>query len=154
MYKILFVCHGNICRSPMAEALFKDIIKKNKIENDFYVDSAATSYEAIGESVHHGTRDKLADYGISVDGMYSRKLKKIDFDDFDYILTMDKNNMNNIKREFGSYDKTKVIQFLSFAGNNRDIADPWYTGNFNQTYDDILESCLSFLKYLGYNIKY
>ncbi|MDY4128453.1 low molecular weight protein-tyrosine-phosphatase, partial [Peptostreptococcus porci] len=104
MKNIMFVCHGNICRSPMAEALFRDMLKKNNLQSKVFVDSSATSYEEIGNPVHNGTRKKLEEFNISVDGLFSTKLKKSDFDKFDYIFVMDNNNLNNIKREFGDYD--------------------------------------------------
>lgn len=139
--KIMFVCHGNICRSPMAEALFRHMISNEDLSDKVFISSSATSYEEIGNPVHHGTRDKLAHYGISVDGMHSSKIKKSDFDEFDYIFTMDQNNMNNIKREFGTYDDKKVMKFMDLTDHSRDIADPWYTGNFDETYDDIYKCC-------------
>lgn len=141
MKNIMFVCHGNICRSPMAEALFRDMLKKNNLQNKVFVDSSATSYEEIGNPVHNGTRKKLEEFNISVDGLFSTKLKKSDFDKFDYIFVMDNNNLNNIKREFGDYDSEKVMRLLDITNSPRDIADPWYTGDFDKTYNDIYEGC-------------
>lgn len=148
MKKIMFVCHGNICRSPMAEALLRDMVKKNNLQDKVYIDSSATSYEEIGNPVHRGTKKKLAEFGIPVDGMYASKLLKKHFDEFDYILTMDKNNMNNIRREFCSYDSSKVMRLLDLTSNPRDIADPWYTGNFDKTYEDVLEGCNALMEIL------
>lgn len=141
MIKIMFVCHGNICRSTMAEALFRDMIREEGLENDVKVSSSATSYEEIGNPVHRGTREKLKEYGISTDGIFSTKLKKKDIDEYDYIFVMDQNNINNIKREFGNYKSEKIMKLLDLSKIPRDIADPWYTGNFDETYDDILEGC-------------
>ncbi|MDY2795109.1 low molecular weight protein-tyrosine-phosphatase [Peptostreptococcus porci] len=141
MKNIMFVCHGNICRSPMAEALFRDMLKKNNLQSKVFVDSSATSYEEIGNPVHNGTRKKLEEFNISVDGLFSTKLKKSDFDKFDYIFVMDNNNLNNIKREFGDYDSEKVMRLLDITNSPRDIADPWYTGDFDKTYNDIYEGC-------------
>ena len=139
--KIMFVCHGNICRSTMAEALFRHMVKEEGLSDRIFIDSAATSYESIGEPVYYATRDKLAEFGISTEGIYSTKLKKSDFEEFDYIFTMDQNNMNYIVDEFGSYYPEKVIKFMDLTDHPRDIADPWYTGNFDDTYDDIHECC-------------
>ena len=148
MVKVMFVCHGNICRSPMAEALFRHMVKEEGLENLIYVDSSATSYEEIGNPVHRGTKKKLAEVGVSTDGIYASKLKKSDLDEYDYIFTMDQNNMNNIKREFGEIDEKKIMKFLDITENPRDIADPWYTGNFDITYDDILEGCNALMEKL------
>lgn len=146
MKNIMFVCHGNICRSPMAEALFRDMLKKNNLQSKVFVDSSATSYEEIGNPVHNGTRKKLEEFNISVDGLFSTKLKKSDFDKFDYIFVMDNNNLNNIKREFGDYDSEKVMRLLDITSSPRDIADPWYTGDFDKTYNDIYEGCSALLE--------
>ena len=150
--KIMFVCHGNICRSPMAEALFRHMVENEGLSDKVLISSSATSYEEIGNPVHHGTRDKLSQYGIGVDGMYSSKLKKSDFEEYDYIYTMDQNNMNNIKREFGTYDKNKVMKFMDLTDHPRDIADPWYTGNFDETYDDIYECCKILLEKIKFEM--
>ncbi|KGF10627.1 protein tyrosine phosphatase [Peptostreptococcus sp. MV1] len=144
--KIMFVCHGNICRSPMAEALFRHMVDQEGLNDKVFIDSSATSYEDIGNPVHPGTRKKLQEFGIGVEGMFATKLKKSDLDKFDYIFTMDQNNMNNIKREFGPIDESKVMKFMDLTDHPRDIADPWYTGDFDQTYDDIYESCLCLMK--------
>lgn len=144
----MFVCHGNICRSPMAEALFRDMVKKEGLEDKITVSSAATSYEEIGNPVHPGTRKKLAEFGISTEGIFAEKLKKKDFEKCDYIFTMDQNNMNNIRREFGSVDSKKVMKLLDITDNPGDIADPWYTGNFDVTYDDIYRGCRALMEKL------
>ena len=145
MKKILFVCHGNICRSPMAEFVLKDMVKKRGIEKEFFISSAATSTEEIGNSVHRGTREKLKQYGISTEGKYAVQLKRQDYQKYDYILAMDKANVKNIQRIVGEDSQNKVHLLLSYEEKNTDIADPWYTGDFDKTYDDIVEGCNAFL---------
>lgn len=144
MIRILFVCHGNICRSPMAEFVMKDLVHKTKLE-DVYIASAATSTEEIGNPVHHGTRRKLAGYGISVDGKYAVQMTRSDYDKYDYIIAMDSMNVRNIMRIIGNDPEEKVRKLLSFAGDSGDIADPWYTGNFDDTYDDVYMGCMALL---------
>ena len=144
MKKILFVCHGNICRSPMAEFVMKDLCKKEGI--DAFIASAATSTEEIGNPVHYGTRRKLSEYGISTEGKYAIQLTKSDYGKYDYIIGMDTANIRNIFRIFGSDPEYKVYKLLSFAGEGGDIADPWYTGNFNETYDDVLRGCKALIE--------
>lgn len=151
MPKIMFVCHGNICRSPMAEFLFKDMVAKKGIADDFIIASSATSREEIGNPVHWGTKNKLAQYGIGVAGKYARQLTVKDYNDYDYIIAMDSNNLRNINRIIGSDSMGKVSLLLDYAGRKgQSIADPWYTGDFDLTYDDIRAGLDSFLKYLGY----
>lgn len=146
LIKIMFVCHGNICRSPMAEFVLKDMVKKKGLEDEFYICSSATSTEEIGNGVHRGTREKLKQYSISTEGKRAVQLKKQDYAEYDYILAMDAANLRNITRIVGKDIEQKVHLLLSFAGKNRDIADPWYTGDFDKTYDDILEGCTAFLE--------
>ena len=146
MKKILFVCHGNICRSPMAEFVMKDLLNKEGIEA--YVASAATSTEEIGNSVHRGTRSKLGEYGISTEGKYAVQLTKSDYDKYDYLIGMDTYNIRNMLRILGGDPEGKVCKLLSFAGDDGDIADPWYTGNFDDTYDDVLKGCKALVKIL------
>ena len=148
MTKVLFVCLGNICRSPMAEFLFKDMVKKNGVENQFLIESAGTSDEEHGNSVHYGTREKLAKIGISTKGKYARQLKEEDYNKFDYIIGMEQRNIRDICRIVGEDKDNKVYRLLDFSNNPRDIADPWYTGNFDLTYNDIVEGLEGFLKYL------
>ena len=148
MFKILFICLGNICRSPMAEFLLKDMVKKRGLESEFYIASAATSSYEIGNPVHPGTRKKLAQYGISVSGKTAVQLTKADYDKYDYLIGMEASNIRNILRITGSDPQHKVYKLLDFAGSNRDIADPWYTGNFDVTYDDIYEGCTALLEFL------
>lgn len=145
MIKVLFVCLGNICRSPMAEFVLKDLVKKKNIDNNFLIESAGTSDEELGNPVHYGTRNKLAEVGISTAGKFARQLKKEDYEKYDYILAMETSNLKSIYRILGEDKDNKVFRLLDFSNNPRDIADPWYTGNFNVTYDDILEGCIAFL---------
>lgn len=148
MTKVLFVCHGNICRSPMAEFVLKDMVEKRNIADRFHIESAATSREEIGNPVHTGTRNKLAQYGISTAGKYARQVNKKDYKEYDYLLVMDDRNVTNIKKITGEDKDKKIYKLLEFAGSKRDIADPWYTGNFDITYDDIVEGCEAFLDYI------
>ena len=141
MYKILFVCHGNICRSPMAEFVMKNIVKKAGRSDEFYIASCATSTEEIGNPVHHGTRRKLAEVGISCDGKRAVQLTKSDYNKYDYIIAMDEMNIRNIMRIIKSDPEGKVSLLLSHAGMSSSIADPWYTGNFDDTYRDVLLGC-------------
>lgn len=153
MIKILFVCLGNICRSPMAEFVLKNMVKEQGMEDRFYIESAATSSEEVGSPVHYGTRKKLQEVGISVDGKYARKLIKEDYEKFDYILGMETSNIRNIYRIIGEDNENKVYRLLDFSKNPRDIADPWYTGNFDVTFDDVLEGCQAFLEFVKKEMK-
>jgi len=150
MYRIVFICHGNICRSPMAEFVLKDMVEKLGIADEFFIESRATSTEEIGNGVHRGTRQKLAQFGISTAGKTAIQLKKSDYEKYDYLICMDRANVLNTFRIIGTDDEAKVYKLLSFAGEKGDIADPWYTGNFDETYDDVLRGCEGFLKKLGY----
>ena len=147
MIKILFVCHGNICRSPMAEFVMNDLVKKAGRKQEFLIESAATSTEEIGNPVHRGTKQKLAQFNISVSGKVARQMTKKDYEEFDYIIAMDSFNTRNIARIVEDKDG-KVSKLLNFAGESGDIADPWYTGNFDETYEDVLRGCGGLLKYL------
>ena len=149
MTKILFVCLGNICRSPMAEFVLKDMVKRRGIEKDFLIRSAATSDEAVGCAVHKGTKRKLAEFNISTDGKYAVQLKRDDYNKYDLIIGMEQNNIKNMLYIFGGDPDNKAYKLLDFA-NGGDIADPWYTHNFDKTYDDILCGCNGILKRLGY----
>lgn len=143
MKKILFVCLGNICRSPMAEFVFKDIVRKAGKERNFYIESAATSTEEVGSDMHYGTKEILDRYKIPYKKHTARQLKKEDYDKFDYIIGMDSGNIRGILRIVGEDNQNKVYKLLDFANENRDIADPWYTGNFKRTYDDVLKGCMA-----------
>jgi protein-tyrosine phosphatase len=148
MIKILFVCHGNICRSPMAEFVFRDMVIKRSLGDRFHIASAATSTEELGNPVHYGTVNKLKQYGISTAGKYAVQLKKKDYKEYDYLIGMEYQNIRNINRIIGSDPEHKVCRLLDFSDNPRDIADPWYTGNFDRTYDDIVEGCEGLLDFL------
>ncbi len=150
MIRVMFVCHGNICRSPMAEFVLKDMVQKRNIAQNFEIASSATSTEALGMSVHRGTTQKLALLGISTEGKTSVQLKKSDYDKYDYIFCMDSQNMRNAYIIIGKDKLGKMHRFLDASQNPRDIADPWYTGNFDETYDDILEGCEIFLQSLNF----
>lgn len=148
MIKVMFVCLGNICRSPMAEFVLKDIVKKQGLEKEFYIKSSATSSEEIGNDIYGGTRDKLIQKGISFEKRKATKLKPEDYKKYDYIIGMEDSNIRNIKRILGEDYDNKVYRLLDFSTNPRDIVDPWYTGNFEITYNDIVEGCNGFLNYL------
>ena len=148
MVKILFVCHGNICRSPMAEFVMKDLVKKSGRAKEFRIESAATSSEELGNPVHHGTRRKLNEHGISCAGKTARRIKASDYDDFDLLICMDEYNIRNTRRFFGGDSEGKIKLLLSYAGSDRPIADPWYTGNFDDTWDDVLTGCTALLSQL------
>jgi protein-tyrosine phosphatase len=130
----------------MAEFVMKDMVEKAGRSDEFYIASAATSTEEIGNPVHRGTRKKLAQYGISVDGKTAVQLRKSDYDKYDYIIGMDSWNMRNIIKMVGGDPEGKVHKLLELAGKNRDVADPWYTGDFDATYDDVVEGCTALLK--------
>ena len=149
-HSILFICHGNICRSPMAEFVLKHLVKQMGVEDDFYIASAATSYEEIGNDIHRGTRKKLKEEGIPFEKRAAVRATKQDYDDYDYLIVMDRYNVSYLSRIVGVDKEGKIKMLLEFAGENRDIADPWYTGNFDKTYDDVLRGCEGLLRFLGY----
>lgn len=146
MTKILFVCHGNICRSPMAEFVLKDMVRRAGIEQDFYIESAATSTEEIGNPVYLPARKKLAEHNIDCSGKTARRIRREDYEDFDLIIGMDEENLYNLLRAYGGDPKDKVHGLLEYADRHgEDIADPWYTGDFEQTWKDIHAGCLGLL---------
>ena len=151
MINIVFVCLGNICRSPMAEFVFRDMLKKEGLSDKIHIESAATSTEEIGNGVHRGTREKLAQKGISVAGKTAVQLKKSDYEKFDYIIAMEDSNIRGINRIIGNDKEGKVYKLLDFAGGGN-IADPWYTGNFDVTYNDVYRGCVGLMEYLKQRI--
>ena len=151
MIKVLFICHGNICRSPMAEFLLKDIVNKRGLADAFEIASAATSREEIGNPVHYGTRNKLAQFGISVAGKHAVQVTKRDYEHYDLLLVMDSNNIRNLRRVIGEDTQNKVHLLLDYTERKGEsIADPWYTGDFDVTYNDIMEGLAGLLEELGY----
>lgn len=149
MTKILFICHGNICRSPMAEYVMKDMVRKAGCEAEFEIASAATSREEIGNDIHRGTKAKLREQGIAFEKRQARQVTKKDYEEFDYLILMDRENKRGLSRIISADPYNKVHMLLGFAGKDRDIADPWYTGNFDETYDDVVAGCQAFLQSLA-----
>lgn len=143
MIKIMFVCHGNICRSPMAEFVMKELVKESSL--DFYIASSATSREEIGNDVHYGTKRKLREVGIPFGPREAIQLTAKDYKNYDYIIGMDTMNIRNILRIIGSDPQEKVYKLLDFCGGG-DVADPWYTGDFDVTYRDVVRGCKALLE--------
>ena len=152
MIKVLFVCHGNICRSTMAQCMFQDMVNKKGMADKFYIDSAATSREEIGNGPHYGTVQKLREVGIPVIPHRARQMTRNDYDNYDYLIGMDSYNVSNMARIAGGDPDNKIYQMLEFAGLNRSIADPWYTDNFDDTYNDLLIGLDGFWKFLSARI--
>lgn len=149
MIKILFVCHGNICRSPMAEFVFRDLAAKRGLSKELFCASAATSAEEIGNPVHPGTRQKLAEAGIACPAKRARRITRADYQDYDLIIGMDDNNLRNMRRFWHGDPAGKLHLLLEYAGRPGAIADPWYTGNFEDTWRDVLEGCRALLNTLA-----
>lgn len=145
--KIIFICHGNICRSTMAEFLFRDMAEKRGVSGRFEVISRATSTEELGNPVHPGTRRVLARLGISTEGKYAQRITRAECDEWDMLIVMDRNNRRNLAPFLGN-NGHKVSTLLSYAGLDRDISDPWYTGNFEETYEDVKLGCEALLEQL------
>lgn len=148
MIKILFICHGNICRSPMAEYVMKDLVERRGLADCFYIDSAATSTEEIGSGVHRGTQRKLREMGIRCGGHRAVQMRRADYEKYDYLIGMDKWNIRNMNRIVGEDPESKIHRLLDFTEDARDIADPWYTGNFDETYEDVAKGCEALLVYI------
>ena len=146
MIKILFICHGNICRSTMAEYVMKYLVEQAELSADFYIDSAAPSREEIGNGVHRGTRKKLKEVGIPCGDHRARQMTRRDYDEFDYLIGMESWNIRNMLRIVGDDPEQKIYKLLDFTDRKgEDIADPWYTGNFDATYRDVREGCEALL---------
>ena len=149
MIKILFICHGNICRSPMAEFVMKKLVRDEGLEDQFYIESAATSTEEIwngkGNPVYPPARRKLAEHGISCAGKEARQTTRRDYARFDYLIGMDAANIRNMNRMYGGDPEGKISMLLTHAGISRDVADPWYTGDFESTWQDVLTGCKALL---------
>ena len=143
---ILFVCHGNICRSPMAEFVMKELVRKAGREDEFYIESAATSTEEIGNAVYPPARRKLAEHGISAAGKTARQLTRGDYVRFDLLVGMDSWNIRNMNAICGGDPEGKICRLLDFTSRPGDVADPWYTGDFETTWRDVLEGCQAILK--------
>ena len=147
MVKILFVCHGNICRSPMAEYVMKDLVKKAGLEGQFQIASAATSREELGNPVYPPARQKLAEHGISCDGHAARQLRRADYGEYDLLIGMDKANLRNMYRICGGDPDGKLHLLLEYAGRpGQEVADPWHTGDFEVTWRDVLAGCQGLLE--------
>ena len=153
MIRVLFLCHGNICRSPMAEYVMKHLVQEAGRAAEFYIDSAATSAEEIGNGVHPGTRRKLAEVGIPCGDHRARRLTKADYEKFDLLIGMDGANLKNALRMVGGDPAGKIRGLLEYAGRPGSIADPWYTGNFDDTYRDVLDGCRGLLEHLNAETK-
>ena len=146
MTKILFICHGNICRSPMAEFVMKKLVADANLQNDFIIDSAATSTEELGNGMHRGTLRMLQEKNIPYTNHRARQITLQDYSDYDFLVGMDEENLYYMQKKWYNDFENKISLLLSYANLNRDIADPWYTGNFYQTYDDILLGCTKLLE--------
>ena len=146
MIKVLFVCHGNICRSPMAEFVMKDIVSKKGLDDSFHIESCATTREEIGNDIHRGTRKKLIENNISFNPREARIFNRKDYENFDYIIGMDDENKRDLLYYTNGDPNNKIHLLLDFTEEYRDVADPWWTGNFDITYDDIVRGCNAFLK--------
>lgn len=146
MTRVLFACHGNICRSPMAEFVMKDLVKKAGLESRFHIGSAATSTEEIGNPVYPPARRKLVEHGIDCAGKTARQLTRADYDRFDLLIGMDRANLRNMTRICGGDPDGKIRLLLDFTERPGDVADPWYTGDFEATWRDVLEGCRGLLR--------
>ena len=145
MIKVLFICHGNICRSPMAEFVMKDLVKKAGLEHGFEIASAATSTEEIGNPVYPPARRKLAQHGIGCEGKRARQLCREDYREYDLLVGMDRANLRNMQRICGGDPEGKLSLLLDYTKRPGEVADPWYTGDFDQTWEDVLEGCQGLL---------
>lgn len=148
MIKVLFICHGNICRSPMCEFIFKYLVDRRGLTSDFYIASAATSTEEIGSRVHRGTAAILDRLGIDYSEKRARQMTKKDYQDYDMLIGMDDWNMRNMNRIAGGDPDGKLHMLMDFTDRPGEVADPWYTRNFEVTYRDVMDGCEGLLNYL------
>ena len=148
MKRVLFVCHGNICRSPMAEFVMKDLVCKAGVQNHFLIESAATSTEEIGNSVYPPARRKLAEHGISCQGKTARQMTRLDYGRYDLLIGMDSWNIRNMRAISGGDPEGKIRMLMDYTNRPGDVADPWYTGDFEATWRDVLEGCEALLSQL------
>lgn len=146
MHKVLFVCLGNICRSPMAEFVMKDLVKKANVSQQFEIASAATSREELGNPVYPPARQELAKHGIGCSGKTARQITKEDYEYYDYIVAMDYSNVRNLERMLGPDTEHKISMLLDYTNHPGQVADPWYTGDFGATWNDVLDGCQGLLK--------
>lgn len=148
MITVLFICHGNICRSPMAEFVFKDMVARRGLSNAFAIASAATSTDALGSDTHRGTQEALQAAGIPFSRRAAVQLTNKDYDLYDYIIGMDNRNLDNMRRITGHRAGGKLCRLLDYTSRPRDIADPWYSGNFDLTYAEVSEGCEALLEFI------
>ncbi|SHM46836.1 low molecular weight protein-tyrosine-phosphatase [Ruminococcus flavefaciens] len=148
MIKIMFVCHGNICRSPMAEFIMKKLVADSGLSDRVSIDSSATSTEELGNPVYPPARSELAKHGIGCGGKFAVQLRKSDYDKYDLFIGMDTANILNMNRIFGSDSDGKIYKLLTFAGRGDDVSDPWYSRDFGKAYSDIDEGCRGLLNYI------
>ena len=148
MIKIMFVCHGNICRSPMAEFIMKDMAERQGVSHKMQIASCATSTEEIGNAVYPPAKRELARHGLSTGNKRAVQLTKSDYNDYDLLVAMDSNNIRNIYRMIGDDHLGKVKKLMDYTGRGGDVADPWYCGNFDRTYEDIYEGCSALMEHL------
>ena len=153
MKKLLFVCHGNICRSPMAEFVMKDLVKKAGLESQFRIESAATSREETGSPVYPPARRKLAEHGISCEGHAARQLTNQDYEEYDLLIGMDQANLRNMYRICGGDFSDKMSLLMDHTNHPGDVADPWYTGDFEATWLDVLAGCQGLLKEIEHELR-
>ena len=151
MIKVLFICHGNICRSTMGQSMMTYMVKQKGLEDLFEIDSAATSREEIGNPPHYGTVSKLRQVGIPLVPHRARQMTRADYEHYDYLIGMDTYNIRNMERIAGGDPEGKIYKLMTFADSGRDVADPWYTGDFEATYRDLKEGLEGFFEYLEKN---